>query len=331
MKSDKLLSAIKVLKEGCQFALVAHVMPDGDTIGSSLSLMGVLKESGKGVDMYCHDDPPSNLGFLQGIHEFRKHIDNDIVYDAVICLDCSDESRLGACAALLNNAGCSVNIDHHVTNTKYADINIVDPKASSTAELVFNLIEEFSNKTPSLPVCEAIYTGIVTDTGGFQFSNTTSAAHRIAARLIEYGVDVDRLTRLIYKNIPLSKIRLLGIVLNSLEMYMDNTVAFLTVTRSMIKKAGFTDVNYNDSNTEGLINYAIDINGVECAVMFKELDENTTKVGFRTKSRIDASVLATMFDGGGHAKAAGCTIEENVERSKALVLDALQNMFGGTV
>lgn len=329
MKSDGLLSVIEILKKGRQFAIVAHVMPDGDTIGSCLALMGVLKENGKYVDLYCQDNPPDNLKFLQGIHEFRKNMNVDAEYDAVICLDCSDEARLGECAGILGNAAHTINIDHHISNSKYADINIVDPGASSTAELIYSLIKKFSN-TISLPVCEALYTGIVTDTGGFEFSNTTPAAHRIAAELVEYGVDVDRITRLIYKNIPLEKVRLLGIVLNSLEIYMDGKVAFLTVTRSMYQQAGFTTDN-NDSSTEGMINFAIDINGVECAAMFRQIENNITKVGFRTKTEIDASALAARFGGGGHARAAGCTIEDDISSSKNLVLEELKNMYDGKV
>ncbi|MGI6188155.1 MAG: bifunctional oligoribonuclease/PAP phosphatase NrnA [Clostridiales bacterium] len=331
MRSDKFLSAIEILEQGSKFALVAHVMPDGDTIGSCSALMSVLMENGKHVDMYCHDTPPANLSFLQGVGDFRKRVDKNVLYDAVICLDCSDETRLGDCGSVLSNATRTVNIDHHITNTEYADINIVDPDASSTAELVYALIGKLNPKALSLPVCEALYTGIVTDTGGFVFSNTTAAAHRIAARLIECGVDVDKLNRLIYKNTPLDKVRLLGIVLNSLEMHMKDTIAFLTVSRSMIKQAGFTDANYDDSSTEGLINYAIDINGVECAALFKEIENNKTKVSFRTKTKIDASALATRFGGGGHVRAAGCTIEENLEKSKVLVLEALKNMLDGMV
>ena len=127
MRSDKFLSAIEILEQGSKFALVAHVMPDGDTIGSCSALMSVLMENGKHVDMYCHDTPPANLSFLQGVGDFRKRVDKNVLYDAVICLDCSDETRLGDCGSVLSNATRTVNIDHHITNTEYADINIVDP------------------------------------------------------------------------------------------------------------------------------------------------------------------------------------------------------------
>lgn len=192
MRRAKMLPAVEVLQKGGSFALIAHIAPDGDTIGSCLALAHLLIEQGKSVELYCHDRPPESLKFLDGIQYFKKpDVFNGVGlnnyekgythYDAVICLDCSDAGRLGDAVALFNHTACTVNIDHHATNTMYASINIVEPRASSTAELIFDLIKAMNKNSFSVCICEALYTGIVTDTGGFGFSNTTPAAHRIAA------------------------------------------------------------------------------------------------------------------------------------------------------
>lgn len=328
MRAIKMLPVIEVLKRGKRFAIVAHISPDGDAIGSCLALANFLWDHGKTVDLYCHDVPPENLAFLQGIQNFIKpgekgETQMDFTYDAVVCLDCSDEGRLGDAAYLLKQTSCTINIDHHATNTMYADINVVEPGASSTAELVFELICEMDGDYFSMPVYEAIYTGIATDTGGFGFSNTTPAAHKIAARLIEYGLDVDKLTRLLFRNTTLPRVRLLAKALASLEMHCNDRVAFLTVNKAMLKEVGL-----EENNTDGIVNYGIDIVGVECAALFKETEQGNTKVSLRTKGAIDASALAAKFGGGGHVRAAGCLISAGIEKAKEQVLEALKAMLG---
>ncbi len=313
--------ATGVLKKSSRTALIAHITPDGDTIGSCLALARCLQKLGKNVTLYCQDPPPDMFYFLAGIDLFRKPVAKFNPYDIVVTLDCSDVDRLGDCAYLLEGAACTINIDHHITNTRYANINIVDSKAAATAEIVFHLIRNLTGDL-DLAICEALYTAIVTDTGGFGFSNTTPNTHRISAELLEYGLDVDRLTTLIYRSNPVEKIKLSAKVLNTLELHFRNKVAFLTVTQSMVNETGA-----DDNGTDGIINFAIDIIGIECAALFKELSGNRTKVSFRTKAMVDASTVASMFGGGGHKRAAGCIIEEGLERSKTLILEAVQSNF----
>lgn len=328
MRAIKLMPVVEALKRGKHFAIIAHIAPDGDTIGSCLALANFLMDHGKTVELYCHDAPPESLAFLQGIRNFVRPGESSgsqahsAYYDAVVCLDCSDEGRLGDAAFLLKRTSCTINIDHHATNTLYAGINVVEPGVSSTAELVFDLIQEMDGDYFSLPVYEAIYTGIATDTGGFGFSNTTPAAHRIAAQVIEYGLDVDRLTRLLFRNTTLARVRLLAKVLDSLEMHCDDKVAFLMVSKVMLEEAGL-----DENNTEGIVNYGIDIVGVECAALFKEVEKDKTKVSLRTKGAVDASALAVKFGGGGHARAAGCLINAGIEEAKGQVLEALKGML----
>lgn len=328
MKAVKLLPVIQVLNRGARFAIIAHMSPDGDTIGACLALANFLVDHGKAVELYCHDAPPQNLAFLQGIQSFMRPGQSDegqahsACYDAVICLDCSDEGRLGDAAHLLKQTSCTINIDHHGTNTMYADINFVESKASSTSELVFDLIREMDADYFSLSAFEAIYVGIATDTGGFGFSNTTPAAHRIAAQAIEYGLDVDRVTRLLFRNTTLARVRLLARALNSLEMHCGGRVAFLTVSKDMLEEVG---LDANDA--DGIVNYGIDIVGVECAALFKEAERGKVKVSLRTKGLVDASALAAKFGGGGHARAAGCSINTSIEEAKVQILEELKALL----
>jgi len=327
MRAVKMMPIIEALKRGKRFAVIAHIFPDGDTIGSCLALANFLMDHGKTVELFCHDAPPENLAFLPGIQNFIRPGQNgqakSDAYDAVVCLDCSDEGRLGDAAYFLEQVSCTINIDHHATNTVYADINFVEPEASSTSELVFDLIQEMDNNYFSLAVYEAIYTGIATDTGNFGFSNTTPAAHRIAAQAIEYGLDVDKLTRALFRNTTEARVRLLAKALSSLEMHCDDRVAFLTVSRSMLEEVGL-DIN----DADGIVNYGIDIVGVECAALFKEIEKGRTKVSLRTKGVVDASALAARFGGGGHARAAGCLINASIEQAKEQILEALKSMLG---
>jgi len=325
MRAIKLVPIIEALKRGERFAVIAHIAPDGDTIGSCLALANFLMDHGKTAELYCHDVPPENLAFLQGIQGFIRPGNNgeglahSARYDAVVCLDCSDRERLGDAAHLLERTSCTINVDHHGTNTMYGDINWVEPKASSTAELVFYLIREMDGDYFSMSVFEAIYTGIATDTGGFGFSNTTPAAHRIAAQAIEYGLDVDRLTRALFRNATLARVRLLAKALGSLEMHCDDRVAFLTVSQDMLKEVGL-----DENSADGIVNYGIDIVGVECAALFKETGQGKTKVSLRTKSKVDASALAAKFGGGGHARAAGCSVNAGIEKAKVAILEELK-------
>lgn len=302
-------------------AIITHVNPDGDAIGSSIALMHALDAVGKSVDIYCQDDPPKVYDFLKGFGRVKKPRESTKQYDMAIVLDCSDRERMGNCSPIMDRAKSSINIDHHISNTYYADMNIVDGGASATGELVFELIGlliDSGNKT----IAEALYTAIISDTGGFSFSNTSPKTHRIAAHLIEWGVAVNRISDLLFRDYSLEWVKLLGEAIKTLELYHQGRVAIIHVTQKMLREIGATE-----GHTSGIIQYAIDISGVELAVMLREMEPDLIKASFRSQSLIDVSTLAQEFGGGGHKRASGCTIEQPLDRAQDSLMKVIDLYF----
>lgn len=314
----EMISVIPLISNSSSIALLIHISPDGDAVGSSIALMHALEGMGKRVDIYCQDQAPRVFNFLDGIHRIRKPGDIQKKYDLAISLDCSDRERMGTCSAIMDKADNSANIDHHLSNTMYADINIVDDKASATGEMVVELISLLIN-TIDKKIAQALYTAIVSDTGGFSFSNTTAKTHRAVALLIEAGVDVNDISTRLFKNHSIEWIRLLGETINSLEIHHNGKVAVMNITRQMLSNTGA-----DEEQTSGIIQYAKDIYGVELAIVLREIDNSTTKASLRSQSLIDVSQLALKFGGGGHKRASGCTINMPIAKAE----QSLMNVVG---
>jgi len=211
-----------------------------------------------------------------------------------------------------------INIDHHLTNDRFGQYNWVDPKASASSELIYKLIKRHGlNIGQKRAIC--LYTGIMTDTGSFRFSNTTPAAHRIAADLIAEGISVDEIFRFVYESLPESRIKLLGLVLSTLQISLDGKTAWIRVTQNM-----YADTGTTKEDTENFIDYVKSIDTVEIALFFVELKDGKTKVSFRSKNEFDVSKIAANFGGGGHQRAAGCTIEASVDETEKIVVANIQ-------
>jgi len=299
---------VNSLESSHSIALIAHIMPDGDTLGSCLALGHILSLHGKTIDLYCQDDYPSVYSFLHGINKFHKPEDAYREYDLCIAIDCSDLGRLGECLKIFEQSRQTANIDHHISNTFYADINRVETEAAATGEIIFRLFKEMG-VSPDYAAAEALYTAICTDTGTFSFSSTTSCSYKIAGELLESGINVEDITSRLYRSYSAAKVRLLGKVLCSLELLADNKIAILKVTRSMLDES-----EADDSDTENFVNYARDIQGVELGILLKETNDGI-KASFRTKKRINAASLAEHFGGGGHKRAAGATIDGDMQNA----------------
>jgi len=312
---------IKVLTEGKKFALLIHTSPDGDAIGSSLALAHTLASFGKRVDLLCQDTMPDAYEFLGGIKLFKRSLQPEDWYDVAVMVDCSDLERLGSLAGITKCAGKTLNIDHHITNAYFADVNFVDIKAAATAEIIYEIITELAG-TPNLSVSEALYTGILTDTGNFSFSNVTPRTHHITAELITQGVNPEKISMLVYKNHSLNKIKLWGRAIDSLETDYAGKFAMISITSDMIENNGAKEFD-----VEGVVNFALDIKGVELAVLIREMGSGGVKVSFRSKNFLDVSRLAAQFGGGGHKKAAGCIMKEGLEQSKAIIKAAVSKII----
>lgn len=309
-------SALYPIHQSNQIALFAHIQPDGDTIGSCLALSELLRAFGKSVDLYCQDEVPVSLHFLQGIEQFQSEYNENMPYDLTIAVDCSDEGRMGIFSNLYQSGRHTMNIDHHISNTMYAETNLVDSTAAATGEIIYSIVKSFDIK-PNKLIAEVLYTAISTDTGGFRFQNTTAESYRIGADLIDCGIDVGRITTLLYSTNRIEKIRLLGKALDSLTLYNDNQIAVITITQEDLITTGA-----KESEIENMINYAKDIVGVELGILFREQADSSTKVSFRSKGKVDVSRLAEEFNGGGHKAAAGANLQLNMSQAKDAVITA---------
>jgi len=312
---------LKALKDGVNYALLTHTSPDGDAIGSSLALAYTLVKLGKKVKLFCQDTIPDSYEFLDGFNLFKRSLQSEDWFDVAVVVDCSDLERLGSLSAITKCSTKTLNIDHHITNSYFADINHVDLKAAATAEIIYEIISDLEG-TIDLPISEALYAGILTDTGNFSFSNVTPRTHIITADLISKGVNPEKVSMLVYKNHSLNRIKLWGRAIDSIETDHTGRFAMIVISSDMLENNGAKEFD-----VEGIVNFALDIKGVELAVLIREMHTGGVKVSFRSKNLLDVSKLAAQFGGGGHKKAAGCLMKEGLEQSKAIIKTAVAKIM----
>lgn len=306
VKTHDYSGLLRLFQRYQHFALSTHINPDGDAIGSELSLYRFLTKLGKSVKMFNTDRVPPNYRFLP----FWESIESrDAVGkyrpEVLIVLDASTLARIGRrLSQTLRPTQALVNIDHHATAEAFGDINLIIPTASSTSEIVYHLIKH--HQTPiseSTALC--LYTGLMFDTGCFRHSNTTAETHRIAAELIERGrFSPDEVYRHVYEQVPVAKLHLLREVLGTLQITDDGKIASVYATQAMFRKTGTTA-----DAVEGVVTQIQTIAGIEVALCVSEMTDRSTKVSLRSQGCVDVSRLAAEFDGGGHARAAGCRIQ----------------------
>jgi phosphoesterase RecJ-like protein len=313
---------IRCCRQGNSFLLIGHIDPDGDSIGSVLALGRALQLAGKEVYMASPGGVPDSLLFLRGAKEML-HCPGDLngfVPDYIITLDTADLSRLGKWAEFLKEDIKTVNIDHHISNSKYGHVNWIK-EAGAAGQLVFTLLRELGWKI-DYDIAQSLYVAIVTDTGSFSYDNTTSESHEMASELLTKGVRPAKISRLLYESKPLAQIKLLGIVLQSLQVCYAGKVAYLTVTRSDLALARAADEDAN-----GFVNYPRSIAGVEIGLLFFEKENHLTKVSLRSGGNFDVGQVAAKFAGGGHPRAAGCLINLPIKEAKRQVMQAIDDLF----
>lgn len=314
MTEQRLETIAQVLYEKDNFIIVSHLNPDGDSVGSVLALGQALQTLGKKVILSTIDSVPYKYTFLPNANIIQKWQDVVIGEDNfIITLDCSDLKRLYPLEDKLLKERI-INIDHHVSNQYFGYYNYVDPNASSVGEIIFELLK-IMNIRISLDIAKCLYTAINTDTGSFNYSNTTSKTHYIASQLLELGIDPAEISHQIYENYPKSSIFLIREALNTLKFTCQDKISYITITQEMMKKAGA-----KEEETEGIINYTRNIRGVEIGVLFREVSRDKTRVGFRSHG-IDVGKLASFFNGGGHPRASGCEINKSLTEAKEVILE----------
>ena len=286
-----------------RIGLSFHTSPDGDAIGSTLSLLNALRYLGKDSYIISRDVISDNFSFLSLSNEINGNIvEPKINTDLVIVLDCGNFDRISA--NLSNYNGKIINIDHHISNENYGFINYVDVNAAATCEISYLLIKElgidFNDKTDvEIAIGNAVYTGILTDTGSFRHSNVTSRTHTIASELIELGVDNSKIHSNLFDNKPFNKVKLMGSVLSNIELALDDKVAVLQIPKGMLE-----DFNLINTDTSDIISVGLGIKGVEVSMLLKEVEDGV-KGSLRSKNNVDVRKIAEVYGGGGHIKAAG--------------------------
>lgn len=312
------------LKSKNKVAISSHIMPDGDSIGSMLALYNALKVEGVDAVCYCSDSLPDVYSFLPGYGDVKIYSgEPDEKYDIFAVLDCGSTDRTGKCSILKEYCSQVINIDHHGTNSYFGDLNLVETSASSTGELVYHILKEMGVSI-SRVIAACLYTAILTDTGCFKYSNTTEVTHRIAGELISTGINFGEIHSEIYNNYNYRDLKFMGKAIESIELYGSGKIAYMQLDRGSMDGMRLEDINTSD-----FINYARDIKGVEVAVFVKEEDEGEFKVSFRSKNIVDVRKICEKFGGGGHTRAAGCTLKGSLSDVKSTVLKELEKCIEG--
>lgn len=314
---QKLKEALEGLSE---VAIVSHFRPDGDAIGSTLALGHALSAQGKKVHLWNEDGVPERYAFLEGAVQVQP-VPSELPagVQALICVDAGDVKRLGdAAIELFHAAPLTVNIDHHETNTRYAQINVVESDAAACGCVLFHIFRAWGVEL-TLPVAEALYTAISTDTGSFQYSSTTAEVLRMAADLLAAGVDVGDISRRIYQEVPLSSLIVQREVLNHMQLEENGAVSHYSMPAG--KKA---ELGVGMEDTKDLVDIIRVVQGVKVAVIFEDLENGLIRISLRSKDpRVNVAELATQFGGGGHAMAAGIRMRGQLGDCRARVLASI--------
>lgn len=313
---------INYINEGNYFIVTSHVNPDGDNIGSTLAMYYYLKSLDKEVYYVLDDDIPINLKFLLKdikIFSSEEFINLNLEQYNLIALDCGDLNRICIDKSIIENSKKLICIDHHASNDNYGDLNYVVPEESSTCELVYNLLKKINEDTNTQvieqKIATALYTGVVTDTGKFSYSNTHPSTFEMAKELLILGAETNKVICEVYGNNPYNYYKLLGEALNTLDI-INNKVAVITLTQDMLNR---NNVSFKD--TDGITPYCRDIENVEVGILIKEKSSNEIKISLRSKNYVDVSKVAKVFNGGGHVRAAGLTIfNETIENAIKMVV-----------
>ena len=319
---------IRHLANSERVLLASHAQPDGDAIGALLAMGNALEQLGCQVVLYNESSIPEVYRFLPAVSRIQKKITDWQPFDTAVILDCGVLERVGRGADQIAAIPVIVNIDHHSTNNRFGQFQLVDATACATSEIIYRLVQEM-NLDVDEAMATAIYTGILTDTGSFRFSNTNQAAFRICEAMVTAGVKPSEVAKYVYGAYSLGRIKLLNLALDSIEISNNGYLSMMTVTQNMLK-----DTDTQPEDVAGLINYARRIRDVKVAALIHELDSGTGKknrkkfhVSLRSDGSVDVASIATKFDGGGHAGAAGFSVESSLAELKQTIYD-LSDGFG---
>lgn len=303
------------IERASTIALLTHEYPDGDAMGSTLGMYNALKIMGKRVDAIVPEFART-FEFLPGANEIKKE-PYFPEYDLVIALDCADLKRLNGAKNIFENAKMTISIDHHGINSMFANINYVNPASPACAQILVSIFD-YWNIDITKEIGECLITGIITDTGGFKYSNVTVETFDFAAELLSKGINISKIYERVMQTITKSRFELTRIANNRLEILENGKIAF-----TYVKKEDEEKVNTEPGDYEGIVEQGRSIEGVEVSVFLRETDKGY-KVSLRSGQYLNVADICYIFGGGGHEKAAGCTMPYSLEVSKEKILNEIK-------
>lgn len=304
---------LKAIRKHKTFLITTHVNPDIDGLASELTLALFLKTLGKKVHVVNVEKVLPMHAFLPSVRLVKGFSHQNIDYDAAIVVDCGDLDRIAKVRKLIKKDKPLINIDHHITNDFFGRINLVNIKASSTAEVIFDLLKEAKCRlTKNMAIL--LYLGIMTDTGSFRFDNTTSGTHRIVSGLMKFKFSVAQLYKRVYETVPLKDLRIFTKLIGHFQMTHRGRVASIELPNAAIDK--FSE---EFDLREKIFSLLRAIKGVEVIAIFTEHEHNATRLNFRSQGKADVAKLASFFKGGGHQRASGCWVKGDIKEAKRKV------------
>ena len=311
----------KFLARHSKFLISAHTSPEGDSLGAQLAFAAVIRLMGKKCDIVNSDRASREYGFLPGIDSIRRK-PKIKKYDAAIILDCSDISRIGYTLNFLEKDAPVLNIDHHISNSRFGDINLIDAKASSVCEILYLLFKDLNIKiNKSIALC--LYTGILTDTGSFRYVNTTALTHFVISQLLKWPIDVVGIYKNIYQNLTFSDLKFLNCALANIKQDSTGEIAWVKINQKIIKKYK-PKIDLSDN----ILNFLRAIETVEVCVLFRERSgkEKNIRINLRSRNKFDVNKVAQRFGGGGHKTASGVTLRNiSLDRAESLVIGYIKD------
>jgi bifunctional oligoribonuclease and PAP phosphatase NrnA len=313
----------KFLLEHDDYLVVSHVQPDGDAVSSTLAVGWLLSCLGKKYTMLNEGPIPKRMEYLWHADEIVNLAEGELprTYSNVICVDCADFQRVGLTQRFFAQDALIANIDHHPTNNGYGFVTLIKPDAAATAEILFDLLKTFEVEW-DIDIATAIYTGLLTDTGGFRYTNTSPKVMAAVSELLALGVNGPELAETLLEEMTLAQVKVLNRALNTLQLTPQGDVAWVYVTPQ-----DMLECNAANEDLEGIVNYPRNIRGVEVGMLFKVIDETAVKVSLRSAGKVDVAALAQVFGGGGHTRAAGARVEGTLEQAIPQVLEEVRRLL----
>ena len=310
-----LKTAAKFLENNDDFLILTHAHPDGDTLGCGFALCEALKSCGKNAIVRCGDTAPEKYSYM------GKLCEEDIEYENIIAVDVADAKLLGKEFEERFGGRVKLCIDHHGSNRLYAEQTLIDPSAAAACEIILEVIKELGVEVTK-SIADCIFTGLSTDSGCFRYSNVTPRTLRMAAEMIESGADHSKINVIMFETKTRTYVALERLALESMKMFLDDRCAFITITRDMFRESGS-----DESEVDAIAAIPRQIEGVSVGVTMREKPDGTFKVSMRTHEGVDASAICAMLGGGGHPRAAGCTVDGDAQNARNLVVSCIEKYF----